>query len=76
MVLHEDKLISDFSNSIRHHWLAHKPIEDSTDVNFGSIKFFAEVWSLCFSPSTNEVATASEDQTIAIWKIEVFYFSS
>lgn len=50
---------------------AHKPWRNTEhDNRFGSIKKFAECWSLAFSPSSEYIITCSEDQTSCIWKID------
>ncbi|EGC37763.1 hypothetical protein DICPUDRAFT_97144 [Dictyostelium purpureum] len=48
--------------------LAHQPSTGPQDLRFGSINKFAEIWSLTFHPTNNNiVATCSEDQTTIIW---------
>eukprot|EP01132_Coremiostelium_polycephalum_P001336 gene1336-1684_t len=50
--------------------LAHEPKIGPQDLRFGSINQFAEIWSLVFHPTDpNLLATVSEDQTTAIWRI-------
>ncbi|KAL5258687.1 hypothetical protein ACHWQZ_G009225 [Mnemiopsis leidyi] len=48
----------------------HHPVESETDLRFGSLNIKAEVWSLEFSPCSNEIATCSEDQTVKITSLE------
>lgn len=47
--------------------LAHPPKVGPQDKRFGQLTKQAEVWSLCWSPSDDRVATCSEDQTTKIW---------
>lgn len=52
-------------------WTAHVPTDGPQDLQFGSIGKYAEVWSLVFAPPQFGclLATASEDQSVVIWKI-------
>jgi len=49
--------------------VAHRPITDNTDLRFGSINKYSEVWSVSWSPCNNYIVTASEDQTCSIWNL-------
>jgi WD40 repeat protein len=49
--------------------VAHKPIKENTDLRFGSIAEYSEVWSLAWSPCNQFIATCSEDQTTCIWNM-------
>lgn len=46
---------------------AHKPVKEYFDERFGSLSKYAEIWSICFSPENQYIATCSEDQTAKIW---------
>jgi len=69
MELSKDRIFEDFAVQPRKSWVGHKAIENSEDLNFGSIKYFAEVWSLAWSPDGEFLVTGSEDQSAAIWKV-------
>jgi WD40 repeat protein len=49
--------------------LAHPPAsgDSPSDERFGSLQHFAEIWSVCMSPSGCFVATCSEDQSTRLW---------
>ena len=54
------------------HWLAHPPASSNSPASdrFGSLKLFAEVWSIAVSPPgiyPPLIATSSEDQTIRVF---------
>ena len=46
---------------------AHYPMKDYKDDRFGSLYYYAEIWSVCFSPNNDYMCSASEDQTVVIW---------
>jgi WD40 repeat protein len=48
---------------------AHPPQLGNKDMRFGQLSKQAEIWSLCWSPSSNQIATCSEDQTTKIWNV-------
>lgn len=49
---------------------SHLPMSDYEDDRFGSLKNYAEIWSVCFSPANDYIASASEDQTTCIWNLQ------
>ncbi len=62
-------------------FIAHKPQPDNKDIRFGSLKYKAEIWSLTIKEkyiNFNEykyilnIISASEDQTIKIWELNLF----
>ena len=50
--------------------LAHKAVTEYKDPRFGSLCKYAEIWSICFSPCNDYIASASEDQTTVIWSLQ------
>lgn len=66
-----------------HKFIAHKAQPGNTDNRFGSLNIKAEVWSITlkekhFNINENKfivnIISASEDQTIKIWEINLFNF--
>jgi hypothetical protein len=48
----------------------HLPTYIPNNIYFGSLHKFAEIWSVCWAPlSNNQVVTASEDQTCIVWDL-------
>ncbi|CAG9312029.1 unnamed protein product [Blepharisma stoltei] len=58
---------ADSNMSVDTSFIAHDKQSDSEDVNFGSLKYFSEIWTLAWSPDSGLIATGSEDQTVNIW---------
>ena len=69
MDVHEASLALDLQGAAKRTWFAHRAVTGSQDLNFGSIGLYAEVWSLTWSPCAGYLATCSEDQTVAVWRL-------
>ena len=64
--INEGKIIFNF--------LAHEPLENNKDSEFGSLSIKSEIWSFIVNEVDDEnifIATGSEDQSIKIWKIKI-----
>lgn len=59
------------SPDIYHKFLAHET-QDGNDERFGSLGLYSEIWSICWSPCGNFLASGSEDQSVRIWNTTTF----
>jgi tricorn protease-like protein len=59
------------SPDIYHKFLAHET-QDCNDEKFGSLGLYCEIWSICWSPCGNFLASGSEDQSVRIWNTTTF----
>jgi WD40 repeat protein len=65
-----------------HCFIAHEPVEGCDEEKFGSLPYWAEIWSVCINnksslcnkegyTNTFHIVTCSEDQCIKIWEYDI-----